>query len=90
MSAALAAALRSSVPDHLEAPMPGTTSAMIFYLITGFDTGPATVVALILVAPIAALTVVLTWHGLRGTNPGPAGALFLKLVELVLFRRRPR
>lgn len=52
--------------------------------------GPAIIVIVVVLAPVAALTVVLTWHGLRGTHPGPAAALLLKLVELVLFRRRPR
>jgi hypothetical protein len=44
----------------------------------------------IVTAPVGAATLVLTWHGLRGTSPGPAAGQLLKLVELVLFRRRPR
>jgi hypothetical protein len=43
--------------------------------------------ALAPLSPIVATTAVLTWHGLRGTRPGPAGRLLLQLVELVLPRR---
>jgi hypothetical protein len=48
--------------------------------------GPALMVVIVVLAPVAAATLVLTWHGLRGTNPGPAATLLLKLVELVLRR----
>jgi hypothetical protein len=67
-----------------------TTLTAIGDLVAILGPGPAIAVLLVLGAPVVALTVVLTWHGLRGTNPGPAPALLLKLVELVLFRRRPR
>jgi hypothetical protein len=36
--------------------------------------------------PVAGATVVLTYHGWRGTNPGPAALLLLQLVQLVLIR----
>jgi hypothetical protein len=52
--------------------------------------GSALLAVVIMLAPIAAATIVLTWHGLRGTNPGPAAGLLLKLVEMVLPRRRRR
>jgi len=42
----------------------------------------------VLLAPIVAATIVLTWHGLRGTKPGPAGQLLLDLIKIIL--RRPR
>jgi hypothetical protein len=42
--------------------------------------------ALSLLLTVVAACSVLTWHGLRGTNPGPAGALLLRLVELFLRR----
>jgi hypothetical protein len=53
-------------------------------------TGPATAVVLVLLCPVVATTIVLSWHGLGGTNPGPAATQLLKLVELVLPRRLPR
>jgi hypothetical protein len=53
-------------------------------------TAPTLVVILIVLAPVAAATLVLTWHGLRGTNPGPAASMLLTLVELVLLWRRRR
>jgi hypothetical protein len=68
--------------------MPGTNPAVIDHLAAMLSPGPAIAVLLILAGPVAAATVVLSWHGLRGTNPGPAAAQLLKLVELVLFRRR--
>lgn len=53
--------------------------------------GPGLTLALfVLLLPTMAATVVLTWHGLRGSNPGPAGNLLLKLVELTLRRGRRR
>jgi hypothetical protein len=42
--------------------------------------------ALPLLLAVVAACSVLTWHGLRGTNPGPAGALLIRLVELFLRR----
>jgi hypothetical protein len=44
------------------------------------------IVLLVLGVPVVAATVVLTWHGLRGSNPGPAAAMLLKLVHLILAR----
>jgi hypothetical protein len=66
------------------------TFTAIGHLATALGTGPAIALGLILLLPVAAATVVLTFHGLRGTNPGPAAALLLKLVELVLPHRRAR
>ena len=46
-----------------------------------------TAVTLLLVlcsAPVAAACLVLTWHGLRGTDPGPAGPLLLQLTRTIL------
>lgn len=40
-----------------------------------------------LIFPVMAATVVLTWHGLRGTDPGPAATQLLALVEVALRRR---
>ena len=70
--------------------MSDTILTTIGELAAGLGTGPAIAVLLIRTAPVIAATVVLTWHGLRGTNPGPAAAQLLKLVELVLPRRRTR
>ena len=71
-----------------------TTLAPVLTVIGGLaatvGTGPAITVAAVMLAPVAAATVVLTWHGLRGPNPGPAATLLLTLVALVLFRRPPR
>jgi hypothetical protein len=52
--------------------------------------GPALTGIAIMLAPVASAALVLTWHGLRGTNPGPAASLLLKLIELLLPRRRRR
>jgi hypothetical protein len=57
----------------------------------GDATGSATVLgtmAIALLTPIGAATLVLTWHGLRGTDPGPAARMLLRLVELLVRRRR--
>lgn len=35
-------------------------------------------------APVVAACIVLTWHGLRGTDPGPAGTLLLQLTRTIL------
>ena len=43
-----------------------------------------------LLTPVLAAALVLTWHGLRGTDPGPAAQHLLGLVELVLLRRKRR
>jgi hypothetical protein len=48
----------------------------------------AKVILIIIGAPVLGATTVLTWHGLRGSTPGPAASQLLKLVELVTFRRR--
>lgn len=43
-----------------------------------------------LTAPILAASIVLTWHGLRGSDPGPAAPLLLYLARLILrLGRRP-
>jgi hypothetical protein len=42
----------------------------------------------VLLAPILASTVVFTWHGLRGTDPGRAATHLLALVEIIAFWRR--
>jgi len=49
--------------------------------------GPLTAVLLVLLTPVVAAAIVLTWHGFRGTDPGPAATHLLRLVELVLSRR---
>jgi len=59
----------------------------IGHVAAALGAGPALMLGLILLLPVAAATVVLTWHGMRGTNPGQAAAMLLKLVELVLPRR---
>ncbi len=56
----------------------------------GQTAGSVAVLLLVLLIPVAAATVVFTWHGLRGTHPGPAAELLLKLVELLLPGRRRR
>jgi hypothetical protein len=33
---------------------------------------------------VLAAVMVLVWHGLRGTDPGPAGLMLITLVRLVL------
>lgn len=55
--------------------------------------GPVTSVALMGLLPVACTAAVLTWHGLRGTDPGPAAGYLLTLVAMVLplgGRRRGR
>lgn len=62
----------------------------IGHLIQTISVGPAISLALGSISPVLAATLVLLWHGLRGTDPGPAGPLLLKLVQLVLPGRRRR
>jgi hypothetical protein len=64
------------------------TLIAIGHLAGVLGSGTAIAVTGVLVLPVAAATVVLTWHGMRGTNPGPAATQLLKLVELVVPRRR--
>jgi len=47
-------------------------------------------VLVVVLTPVLGATIVLTWHGLRGTRPGPAAGHLLKLVELVTFPGRRR
>ena len=73
-------ALETYVPKLLPAEM-----------IRMFDTtapGAALAVLVIWGCPVLATATVLTWHGLRGTDPGPAARQLLKLVELVIPRGR--
>ena len=72
-------------------PMPGAAAVQ-----GGVDelavlaSGPVLIVTVLaLLAPVLAAALVLTWHGLRGTDPGPAARHLLALVELVLLRRKP-
>jgi len=55
------------------------------------DSVPMFVSVLILVAmtlPVVAATVVYTWHGLRGSDPGPSGQLLLDLVRVITRRSK--
>jgi hypothetical protein len=36
--------------------------------------------------PIVAACIVLTWHGIRGSDPGPAAGQLLQLTRLILRR----
>jgi hypothetical protein len=67
-----------------------TFSSLMTRLMTQLDSPPAIVAVAFLLSPVAAATLVLTWHGLRGSDPGPAGNQLLKLVELILLRGRRR
>jgi hypothetical protein len=67
--------------------MPGLTEFAPLLAPAGLGWVAAAAV-LAFLAPIVAATAVLSWHALRGTNPGLAGRLLLQLVELVLRRRR--
>lgn len=40
--------------------------------------------------PVAATTLAIAYHALRGSDPGPAADDLLRLVELVLLRKPPR
>jgi predicted signal transduction protein with EAL and GGDEF domain len=64
------------------APTHGTASTAVTVASLG--------VALPPILTVLATVVVLTFHGIRGTNPGPAGRMLLTLVRLVLGRRGGR
>jgi len=69
---------------------------VIGHVAASLGSGPATAIVLVLVGlvllPVACAAAVLTWHGMRGTDPGPAAAYLLTLVGMVLpvGRRRGR
>jgi hypothetical protein len=67
-----------------------TVATVVSDLASALGPGPAIAVLAIIGLPVIAATLVLTWHGLRGTSPGPAATHLLKLVELLLSRRRNR
>jgi hypothetical protein len=69
-----------------------TLTSALRHLVGSLYSGPAICVTLLVLLPVASTAVVLTWHGLRGTDPGPAAEYLLRLVALVLPapRRRSR
>jgi hypothetical protein len=70
------------------APLPTGTMGWLYELALTIGPTAAVVLLAVLLAPIVAATIVLTWHGLRGTKPGPAGQLLLDLIKIIF--RRPR
>jgi hypothetical protein len=70
--------------------LPTTTHAIA--LIGASTAGPtlALTATAILLLPVVAATVVFAWHGIRGTDPGPAGQLLITLVRIVLGHRWTR
>jgi hypothetical protein len=72
-------------------PVAPTSPAALFLWAAAVGSGPATVSLILLIClatPVLAATVVLTWHGLRGTQPGPAAGQLLLLIEILTRRRR--
>jgi hypothetical protein len=61
-------------------------------LVGVFTAGPtlALIATAVLLLPVLAATVVFAWHGIRGTDPGPAGQLLITLVRIVLAHRWTR
>jgi hypothetical protein len=63
----------------------------VTYLSSALGYLPALALALALAAmPVLAASIILTWHGVRGSDPGPAAQLLLQLTRLILrLGRRP-
>jgi len=65
-----------------------STLAAIGHVVASLGSGPATAIVLALVGllllPVTCAAAVLTWHGMRGTDPGPAAVHLLTLVAMVL------
>jgi hypothetical protein len=61
----------------------------VTYLSSALGYLPALALALAAM-PVLAASIILTWHGVRGSDPGPAAQLLLQLTRLILrLGRRP-
>ena len=49
---------------------------------------PILIGVLAMAVPVVATTIVLAWHALCRTDPGPAAQMLLDLVKLVLYSHR--